>query len=69
LLGEFAVRIEAEVIANQPHIVIAWPISAQGRKHVAGTALFDASGARCAVGQATWIELKEAAANEVQRGS
>jgi len=69
LLGEFAVRIEAEVIANQPHIVIAWPISAQGRKHIAGTALFDAAGNRCAVGQATWIELKGAAASEVQRSS
>lgn len=63
LLGEFAVRVESEVIAAQPHIVVAWSISSQGRKHVAGTALFDANGTRCAFAQATWIELKDAPAS------
>jgi len=60
LLGEFAVRVESTVHATQPHIVIAWSLSSQGRKHVAGTALFDAQGKRCAFAQATWIELKDA---------
>jgi hypothetical protein len=58
LLGEFAVHIDRLVHVDEPCVVIAWPISKDGRKHRAGTALFDEDGERCAVGVATWIELK-----------
>lgn len=58
LLGEFAVHIDRLVHINEPCVVIAWPISRDGRKHRAGTALFDKDGERCAVGVATWVKLK-----------
>ena len=58
LLGELAVHVDRLVHVDEPCVVIAWPISSEGRKHSAGTALFDEDGERCAVGVATWIELK-----------
>ena len=38
--------------------VIGWKIAADGRKHVAGTAIFDEDGELCARARAVWIELK-----------
>ena len=58
LLGELAVHVDRLVHVDEPCVVIAWPISSEGRKHRAGTALFDEDGERCALGVATWIELK-----------
>src|SRR4051812_9698462 len=59
LLGELSARIDRPVRADDAHVVTAWKISSSGRKHIAGTALFDAAGECCAVAQATWIELKQ----------
>ncbi len=59
LLGEFSVQIDLRPRCGETCVVIAWPIATHGRKHTAGTALFDADGSRCAVGIATWIELKK----------
>jgi len=59
LLGELAVRIDRVVRIDEPCVVIAWAIAQEGRKHRAGTALFGESGELCAVGVATWIELKK----------
>jgi len=58
LLGEFAVHVDRLVHVDEACVVIAWPLGKDGRKHRAGTALFDEDGERCAVGVATWIELK-----------
>ena len=58
LLGEFAVHVDRLVHVDEPCVVTAWPISREGRKLRAGTALFDEDGERCALGVATWIELK-----------
>jgi hypothetical protein len=58
LLGEFAVHVDRLVHVDEACVVVAWAISKDGRKHRAGTALFDEDGERCAVGVATWIELK-----------
>jgi hypothetical protein len=58
LLGELNVHIDRLVHIDEPCVVIAWPIGQDGRKHRAGTALFDEDGERCAVGVATWVELK-----------
>lgn len=59
LLGELAVRIDHLPKADEPCVVTAWSIGVEGRKHRAGTAIFDADGACCAVGVATWIELRK----------
>lgn len=58
LLGEFSVHVDRLVHIDEPCVVVAWSISRDGRKHRAGTALFDEDGERCAVGVATWIEIK-----------
>jgi hypothetical protein len=36
--------------------VIGWHISSEGRKHEAGTALFDEDGELCGRAKAVWIE-------------
>ncbi len=59
LLGEFAVHIDRPVHIEEPCVVMGWRIEASGRKHIAGTALFDEDGERCALGLATWIELRQ----------
>jgi hypothetical protein len=59
VLGELAVHIDRLVHVDEPCVVIGWPIDSAGRKHRAGTALFDEDGERCAVGVATWVELKK----------
>lgn len=58
LLGELSVHVDRTVRIDEPCVVIAWQIQAAGRKHRTGTALFNADGERCALGVATWIELK-----------
>ena len=58
LLGDLAVHVDRSVHVDEPCVVIGWPIKADGRKFIAGTALFDGDGERCAVGIATWIELQ-----------
>lgn len=59
LLGELAVRIERVPDLDEPCVVTGWSIVKDGRKHRAGTALFGENGELCAVGVATWIELKQ----------
>lgn len=58
LLGEFSVHVNRLVHVDEPCVVEGWQISVDGRKHRAGTALFDGDGELCAIGQATWIELE-----------
>ena len=43
-LGRMIARIDAPVAVGAEHVVIAWPISADGRKHQAGAAVLSADG-------------------------
>jgi len=36
--------------------VVGWPIGSSGRKHEAGTALYDGEGELCGQARALWIE-------------
>ena len=47
-----------KVKVGEPHIVIGWPISEEGRKFFTGTAIFTKEGKLCAAAKATWIALK-----------
>lgn len=58
VLGELAVRIDRRVPADESCVVVAWPIASQGRTHRVGTALYAEEGDVCAVGLATWIEVR-----------
>jgi hypothetical protein len=56
LLGEFTAHVDRCVHVEEPCRVVAWHIASKGRKHEAGTALFDEDGERCARAKAIWIE-------------
>jgi len=56
LLGEFTAHVDRLVHIEEPCCVIGWHISSRGRKHEAGTALFDEDGELCARAKAVWIE-------------
>lgn len=63
VLGRLAVEIDATPRAGVPHVVVGWRHRPRdGRKHYAGTALFDAAGTLLARGQATWVSLSSAGA-------
>jgi hypothetical protein len=58
VLARLRGHIEERIDPGQPHIVIGWPVERDGRKHRAGTAIFDASGEPLAWADALWIELR-----------
>ena len=55
LLGTMTGEVTKLPKAGQPHIVTAWPLGAEGRKHYAGVALFTADGELLARGHQIWI--------------
>jgi len=57
VLGRFEVELLAPVRAGARHVVTGWPIRHDGRKHFAGTALFDEQGTLLARAHAIWIEI------------
>jgi hypothetical protein len=64
VLGRLAVAIAGNVLAGQPHVVTGWRrADREGRKHFAGTALYDAAGTLLATGRATWIAVQSTAAS------
>ena len=57
VLGRFAARQLGPVRAGEPHVVTGWRLAAEGRKLLAGSALFTATGKAVGVARATWIRL------------
>jgi hypothetical protein len=60
LLGEMHAHVDRRVHVGESCRVIGWKIGAEGRKHYAGTAIFDQEGELCARARATWVELEAA---------
>jgi hypothetical protein len=56
LLGEMQAHVDRRVHVGESCTVIGWRIGAAGRRHEAGTAIFDEDGELCARARATWIE-------------
>ena len=56
LLGEFTAHVDRLVHIDEPCRIIGWHIASKGRKHEAGTALYDEDGELCARARAVWIE-------------
>jgi hypothetical protein len=56
LLGELTAHVDRLVHIDEPCRVVAWHIGSKGRKHEAGTAVFDGDGELCARAKAIWIE-------------
>jgi len=55
-LVRFAARIDAPVIVEREHVVIAWPIERDGRKRRAGSAVLMPEGQTLAVADALLVE-------------
>jgi hypothetical protein len=58
VLGELIGELHADVSADQPLIVYAWPMGVEGRKFYAGTAIATVDGGLVASAKSTWILLK-----------
>jgi hypothetical protein len=57
VLGELAVRIDAPIAAGERHVVIGWALKIEGRKRLAGSAVYASGDRPAAVASATWIEV------------
>jgi len=62
VLAELTAHVDRRVHSDERCIVVGWNISTSGRKHQAGTALYDEDGELCAYARAVWIEPRPAAA-------
>jgi hypothetical protein len=61
VLGEIAVRIHALPAGEGPLVVLGWHTDSAGRKHRAGTALYDGE-TLLAFAAATWVSLRKPSA-------
>jgi hypothetical protein len=57
-LVRFAARIDRPVLAGGEHVVIGWPIEAEGRKRRAGSAVTTSDGELLAVADALLVEAR-----------
>jgi hypothetical protein len=57
LLGRLTARIVEMPRAGEPHVAIGWRLAIEGRKRLAGSALYTAGGNLLAFASSTWIEL------------
>ncbi len=55
LLGRMAARIIRPVNVHDRNLVIGWSMGVEGRKHFAGTAIYNERGELCAYARSTWI--------------
>lgn len=60
LLGRLAAELVGPVAGGEPHVVLGWPVGAEGRKRFAGSAVFTADGALRAYARSTWLVPREA---------
>lgn len=59
VLGRLAVRIDRRPQQDEPHVVVGWQAAPpDGRKRLAGTALYDQTGELLAIAKATWVALQ-----------
>lgn len=57
VLGELRAHITGIVRPGEQCVIIGWPLQIEGRKRVAGSAIFSETGEAVAIGRATWIEI------------
>lgn len=69
LTGRMWGRVDRRLKAGQVATVLAWPISAEGRKLTSGTAVIDEQGNVCARARILWIVLKDEDMNRMALGA
>ena len=57
ILGRLAAKIVERVSVGERLVTVAWPVDRDGRKLLAGSAIFSEQGHLKGLAQATWIEL------------
>jgi hypothetical protein len=62
LLGRIHACLERPVHAGRRYVAVGFRLGDEGRKHFAGTALYDAEGRPCGRSHQVWIEPRRAAA-------
>jgi hypothetical protein len=60
VLAELTAHVDRLVYIGESCTVVGWQIGSSGRKHEAGTALFDGQGELCGKARALWIEPRSA---------
>ena len=65
LLAEFTAHVDRRVHIGESCTLIGWRLGSNGRKHEAGTALFDGKGELCGRARALWIEPRAATVTEL----
>ncbi len=60
LLAELTAHVDRLVHVGESCTLIGWRIGASGRKHEAGTAIYDGKGELCGRARALWIEPRSA---------
>jgi hypothetical protein len=61
LLAEFTAHVDRRIHIGESCTVVGWELGVSGRKHEAGTALFDGKGQLCGKARALWIEPRNTA--------
>ena len=59
VLARLSARIDQAVRTGEPHVISAWRVERDGRKHHSACAISTPGGDVLAVAQALWIELKD----------
>jgi hypothetical protein len=59
VLGRLSATLIAPVTIGQPHVVLGWRLTTDGRKITAGSAVVTAAGEPVALARATWIRLAD----------
>lgn len=57
VLGELCVSIAGALAPGEPCVVLGWPLGVDGRKHLAGSAVYAPGGWLVAMARAVWIEV------------
>ncbi|MEX2459448.1 MAG: hypothetical protein WD770_10745 [Actinomycetota bacterium] len=60
--GRIHTAVLGPVVAGERHVVMGWPVSIDGRKHLGGAGVFTEGGELRAVSVATWLPLPKPAA-------
>lgn len=58
VLARLAARIERQPRIGESHVLAAWHVSSDGRKHHTRSVMLDAGGATIAAADALWIEVR-----------
>lgn len=57
VLGQMTVDIKRDVFLDEQCVMLGWPLSQEGKKHFAASAVIGQDGAVAAVAKAIWIEV------------